>query len=164
MSPAANDNGELGRRKDDRAAAHQPGLVTRLNVPIAQLACGGYHSAALDRDGRVWTWGHGGHGQLGHGSLASGEPAVVQALQNVKVVAVACGGAWTAAVTDDGRLWTWGKGRDHQLGVAGARDVEATPQLVTFEPPEGEAVSSNPHPPLAPPRPTQEGLGPLSTW
>lgn len=46
------------------------------------------------------TWGHGGHGQLGHGDLANTKtPKVVEALEGQRAVSVACGGAWTTAVT-----------------------------------------------------------------
>lgn len=46
------------------------------------------------------TWGHGGHGQLGHGDLANVKtPKVVEALEGQRAVSVACGGAWTTAVT-----------------------------------------------------------------
>jgi alpha-tubulin suppressor-like RCC1 family protein len=51
-------------------------------------------------DGKVLTWGHGGHGQLGHGDLANVKvPKVVEALGDHKVSFIACGGAWTSAVT-----------------------------------------------------------------
>ena len=41
-------------------------------VPLAAVACGDFHSAALDEQGRVYTWGwggsyFGGYGMLGHG-------------------------------------------------------------------------------------------------
>lgn len=51
-------------------------------------------------DGKVLTWGHGGHGQLGHGDLVNTKtPKVVEALEGQRAVSVACGGAWTTAVT-----------------------------------------------------------------
>lgn len=34
---------------------------------IVSIASGHQHSIAMDKDGYVWTWGHGGLGRLGHG-------------------------------------------------------------------------------------------------
>lgn len=51
-------------------------------------------------EGKVWTWGRGGHGQLGHNSLKTENlPKVVEEISGKKVVKVSCGGLWTAAVT-----------------------------------------------------------------
>lgn len=51
-------------------------------------------------DGKVLSWGHGGHGQLGHCSIQSQkEPQVVETLANERVVSIACGGSSSAAVT-----------------------------------------------------------------
>ena len=35
---------------------------------ISQVSCGHFHSAALTDDGRLFTWGDGSFGQLGHNS------------------------------------------------------------------------------------------------
>lgn len=34
---------------------------------VAQVVCGGFHTAAITVDGELFTWGGGEHGQLGHG-------------------------------------------------------------------------------------------------
>lgn len=44
----------------------QPHEITTLRgFSIASIACGDHHSLALDRDGRVFTWGDNSSGQLG---------------------------------------------------------------------------------------------------
>lgn len=44
----------------------QPHEITTLRgFPVKQIACGDYHSLALDRDGRVFAWGDNASGQLG---------------------------------------------------------------------------------------------------
>ncbi|KAL3696795.1 hypothetical protein R1sor_010871 [Riccia sorocarpa] len=128
-----NSNYELGRgdRKDDWRPKPIPSLE---KTHIIQVSCGGYHAAALTADGKVLTWGHGGHGQLGHEGLESArEPAIVESLADRRVVSIACGGAWTAAVTERGELYTWGKNRDNQLGIPGLSDAQMNPALVEFD-------------------------------
>lgn len=64
------------------------------------VLCDLIYPPGLAEDGEVLTWGHGGHGQLGHGDLANVKaPKVVKILEGQRAVSVACGGAWTTAVT-----------------------------------------------------------------
>lgn len=35
-------------------------------VKVKQIACGTNHTLALDENGKVWSWGFGGYGRLGH--------------------------------------------------------------------------------------------------
>lgn len=51
-------------------------------------------------EGKVLSWGYGGHGQLGHSSTENQKvPVVIEALADERVVYVACGGSSSAAVT-----------------------------------------------------------------
>lgn len=127
-----NSNFELGRGTSgsDWRPRPIPGLE---GVRIVQIATGGFHSLALTDDGKVFSWGHGGHGQLGHGSVQNGRvPQVVEALADEHIVYLACGSLSSAVVTDSGKLYMWGKGRDHQLGVPGLPDAQLLPALVNF--------------------------------
>jgi hypothetical protein len=48
----------------------------------------------------VLSWGHGGHGQLGHSSIQNQKvPLLIEALSNEHVVYIACGGSSSAAIT-----------------------------------------------------------------
>lgn len=50
--------------------------------------------------GEVLSWGHGGHGQLGHSSLQNQKvPVRIEALANERVTYIACGGSSSAAIT-----------------------------------------------------------------
>ncbi|GAB5371554.1 hypothetical protein AAMO2058_001589900 [Amorphochlora amoebiformis] len=42
-------------------------LEALTGVKIAQVSCGARHTIAADEHGRVYTWGFGGYGRLGHG-------------------------------------------------------------------------------------------------
>ncbi|TKY66234.1 E3 ubiquitin-protein ligase HERC1 [Spatholobus suberectus] len=96
----ANSNYELGR--GDNIGGWKPRPVPSLeNVKIIQIASGGYHSLALSDDGKVLSWGHGGQGQLGHGSVQNQKiPAGVEALAHEHIIYISCGGSSSAAVTD----------------------------------------------------------------
>ena len=79
--------------------------------------------------GTLYTWGKNGDGQLGHGDrkmLMS--PRLVEALEGAFVTDAATRGAHVMAVSADGRLYTWGRGDEGQLGH-GQRNDEARHQI-----------------------------------
>ncbi|CAG7883366.1 hypothetical protein BRARA_C04205 [Brassica rapa] len=128
----ANSNYELGR--GDNLGGWEPMPVPSLEgVRITQIACGGYHSLALTEEGKVLSWGHGGHGQLGNASLRNQQvPTEIEALADKKIVFIACGGSSSAAITDGGELWMWGNAKDFQLGVPGLPEIQTSPVQVNF--------------------------------
>ena len=53
---------------------------------------GGKHAMALTVDGRVFSWGEGDDGKLGHCSrLACDRPRLIEALKSKRVRDIACG-------------------------------------------------------------------------
>lgn len=117
---------EMGTVDDTTACVvSTPSLVGGLlGVSVKQICCGGQHAAVLSAEGKVFTWGRGGFGRLGHGSTDSdANPRVVQGRLKDRVCAqVACGFAYTAAVTSDGALYTWGAGENGRLGLGDTED------------------------------------------
>ncbi|KAJ0088314.1 hypothetical protein Patl1_33103 [Pistacia atlantica] len=96
----ASSNYELGR--GDKVGGWRPKPIPSLeDVRIIQIASGGYHSLALTDEGKVLSWGYGGHGQLGHSSTENQKVTVViEALADERVVYIACGGSSSAAITE----------------------------------------------------------------
>jgi E3 ubiquitin-protein ligase HERC2 len=91
---------------------------------------GGKHCLALSADNDVYSWGEGDDGKLGHGGrMACENPKLVEALHGYEIVDVACGGAHSAAITSNGQLYTWGKGRYGRLGHGDSED-QLKPKLV----------------------------------
>ncbi|KAK6919816.1 Regulator of chromosome condensation, RCC1 [Dillenia turbinata] len=128
----ANSNYELGR--GNKVGGWKPQPIPSLeDVHIVQIASGGYHSLALTDKGKVLSWGHGGHGQLGHSSIHNQQiPTVIEALAGECITHIACGGSSSAAVTDEGKLYMWGNAKDSQLGVPGLPEVQPLPVEVGF--------------------------------
>lgn len=51
-----------------RSSLDRPHLIESLQGrEIADIACGGAHSAAITITGELFTWGKGRYGRLGHG-------------------------------------------------------------------------------------------------
>ena len=85
---------------------------------VVEVSAGLLHSALLDDDGDVWTWGFGVSGRLGHGDTAQVDaPKKVAALDGVEIVNVEMGGGASFAVDADGDLWGWGQNTVGQLGL-----------------------------------------------
>ncbi|KAL6059861.1 putative E3 ubiquitin-protein ligase herc4 [Balamuthia mandrillaris] len=100
------------------------------NARCVSASCGFYHSVVLTEGGRVFSWGYGGHGRLGHNDTKSQpEPTLIRSLLSVKITTVACGMAHTCAIDDKGRLYTWGEGKDHVLGHGDEKD-QVSPTIV----------------------------------
>jgi alpha-tubulin suppressor-like RCC1 family protein len=98
---------------------------------IIAIAAGGYHSIALDSNGKVWAWGYNCNGQLGNGE--TGEevtPIKVKGLDGEGllegIVAIAGGEYHSLALDSDGYVWAWGYNEDGQLGD-GTTDDKDTP-------------------------------------
>ena len=91
-----------------------------VGVKVAHVAAGGSHTVICTAEGRVWTFGVGGHGQLGHGGHTNEMvPRMVEGLVGVKVAQVTAGGFHTVICTAEGRVWTFGNGEYGQLGHGG---------------------------------------------
>src|SRR5439155_1355432 len=113
--------GQLGLR--DNANQNVPRSENgREGKPLifAQIAMGGNHSAALTADGRLFTWGYGRFGQLGlRDNTNRNTPTVVNGPDGKPMIfaQIALGDNHSAALTADGRLFTWGYGFFGQLGL-----------------------------------------------
>jgi len=102
---------------------------------IRSIACGGRHSAAIDEDGRLWTWGWGGGrlfgcGGLGHGAKDSiSTPKRVEGLAAVKQVS--CGEKHTLCLNESGDIFAFGEGEHGRLGTGHTSNCK-TPTLLNF--------------------------------
>lgn len=89
---------------------------------IVKVACGSYHSFALDDQGRLWSWGLNNHGQLGHSAISDGdddvcvlEPRLVECDQ--RIIDVAGGEHHSILVTAEGQALVFGRIHNKVLGL-----------------------------------------------
>ena len=132
----AGYHGQLGLNTARKKCRLQPSCID-FHEPTQMVACGGFHTAVLTDDGRVYTWGDGRLGQLGNLARKHNmhsTPRLVDYLVSYKVTVayIACGQYHTAAVSNSGRLFTWGSGKWGQLGH-GVRQDERFPRKVDTE-------------------------------
>lgn len=86
-------------------------------VAMARVAAGAFHSVAISRCGRVFTWGLGLDGRLGRASMqATREPTLVPGIRDAAVCAAGC--AHTLVADSKGECYAWGDNVHGQLGTA----------------------------------------------
>jgi len=127
LKGALGGGNSLSPRADASAAAcsNLAGMI--------QAAFGHEHTLVLSKDGRVYSWGKGWEGQLGLGSkiLETPIPTELRYLQGKKVKGIATGSHHSAAVTEDGTLYTWGRGFEGQTGHSSKALSEVTNVNIT---------------------------------
>ncbi|XP_065409537.1 probable E3 ubiquitin-protein ligase HERC4 isoform X3 [Chrysemys picta bellii] len=113
-----NKFGQLGL--NDENDRYVPNLLKSLrSQKIIHICCGEDHTAALTKEGGVFTFGAGGYGQLGHNSTSHEiNPRKVFELMGSIVTQIACGRQHTSAfVPSSGRIYSFGLGGNGQLGT-----------------------------------------------
>lgn len=115
------------------------------SMQIVYISCGSWHTAIVSSSGKLFTFGDGTFGALGHGCRSSTSlPREVETLSGLRTLKVACGVWHSAAVVEteteysdpenscgtSAKLFTWGDGDKYQLGH-GDRESKLIPVLVT---------------------------------
>lgn len=117
-------------------------LPTLVDVPskqdktgkLVRIAAGYNHSMVLTDSGRLYSWGTGDCGQLGHGPQLKRcmKPTLIASASGERFVTIAASENHSVALTDDGRVYTWGYNRWKQLGHEHTTsDKTHIPQLVS---------------------------------
>lgn len=102
-----------------------------------QVAAAKFHSAVVTDDGKLFTWGWGLGGRLGHpeahihsGNSAVIQPRLVSSLSRVHVSRIAVAKHHTLLCTSQGELFSMGSNRFGQLGYPSG-DTQPEPRKVT---------------------------------
>ena len=93
-------NGRLGLGHCNNVPVpRQLSSLSQYVVKKVAVHSGGKHAMALTVDGRVFSWGEGEDGKLGHCSRASiDKPRLIEALKNKRVRDIACGSSHSAGM------------------------------------------------------------------
>ena len=121
--------GQLGHAS--QADQPTPRLIASLQgVRVSSLAAGGEHSLVVSTAGKLYSFGRGGSGALGHGDRAEQPtPRLVAALQGVRIMAVAAGESHSLALSKAGEIYSFGNGTYGRLGHGGQTN-QLTPRAI----------------------------------
>ncbi|XP_053987984.1 E3 ubiquitin-protein ligase HERC2 isoform X2 [Hylaeus volcanicus] len=124
-------NGRLGLGNDSNVCEPKPiPFLSQYVIKKVAVHSGGKHALALTQDGKVFSWGEGEDGKLGHGNcLSLDKPRLIESLKSKRIRDIACGSGHSAAITSIGELYTWGLGEYGRLGH-GDTSTQLKPKLV----------------------------------
>ncbi|XAR65472.1 hypothetical protein NMG60_11009611 [Bertholletia excelsa] len=126
--------GALGH--GDHSSTNVPSeVITLKGLRTLKVACGFWHTAAIvdvmaesassdgSNDKKLFTWGDGDRGQLGHGDKEPRLiPSCVAYFDETNFCQVACGHSITIALATSGRVYTMGSADYGQLGNPGSSE------------------------------------------
>ena len=111
-----SDMGELGHEEDvwlhiRRLVVSVPTMLpSTAHIRFSQVSATVGSAVALSATGKVFTWGCGNDGLLGHGDEKSiGIPRQLNDLDEHAIMSVTTGGLTCMAVTERGEVFMWGK-------------------------------------------------------
>lgn len=117
-----DQHGQAGRGSSPADGCKNPcrlSIAPAENIAdVVQVSAGHEHLLALDKRGRVWAWGRGTRGQLGHGATEASVavPREVNFAAGIRLVGVQASGNSSYAIDENGGLWAWGEGGYGNLG------------------------------------------------
>jgi len=160
---SCGDN-KMGQCGTNQQSVHQITTPVRIafkeNKPIVKMACGGEFSMIVDTDGKLYSFGHPEHGQLGHNSegkyftsgnkyafhceyaprrivtfIEKSREGHVSPVDDVSIVDVACGTNHTLAVDKRHRCFSWGFAGYHRLGHSETKNELVPRSIKVFDAP-----------------------------
>lgn len=160
---ACGDN-KMGQCGTNQQSVQQITTPTRIafkeNKRIVKIACGAEFSMIVDSDGRLYSFGHPEHGQLGHNSegkyftsgnkyafhceyaprrivtyIEKSREGHVTPVDDVQIVDVACGTNHTLAVDRRHRCYSWGFAGYHRLGHSETKNELVPRSIRVFDAP-----------------------------
>jgi alpha-tubulin suppressor-like RCC1 family protein len=125
-----NGYGQLGNNTIVRSSS--PVQTVAFGTNWKQVSCSKYVIAAIKTDGTLWCWGNNTSGQIGDNTSANKSSPVQTIAFGTNWKQVAAGAFYTAAIKNDGTLWTWGRNDYGQLGDNSVTQRNSPVQTVTF--------------------------------
>eukprot|EP00005_Dracoamoeba_jomungandri_P014069 CAMPEP_0174276782 /NCGR_PEP_ID=MMETSP0439-20130205/60577_1 /TAXON_ID=0 /ORGANISM="Stereomyxa ramosa, Strain Chinc5" /LENGTH=831 /DNA_ID=CAMNT_0015369049 /DNA_START=140 /DNA_END=2635 /DNA_ORIENTATION=- len=125
-----NTFGQTGHSQQLKVVARPKKIRHLSKLKCMDIAAGMQHSAAISADGQLFTWGYDGHNQLGRAGAPYIPKRVMGKLKNSFISKVDCGNAHTLALTREGKLYSWGRGQEGQLGAGYGFVDYVSPRLI----------------------------------
>jgi alpha-tubulin suppressor-like RCC1 family protein len=125
----SNSSGKLGIDSIDFSAF--PCIIKLpVIVPLSMVACGSYHTVAIDVDGNLFQWGRCLYPKENTSKYCNKtEPWRIESVKEFKFNKISAGSGHSLALDSRGNVWSWGEGVSGQLGH-GVLDNEFYPRLV----------------------------------
>lgn len=120
-----NKNGQLGISPETQRS-FVPILILN-DEAICKVFAGWSHSAALTKNGEVYTWGSNKYGQLGGQRADTTKPEIVAGLKDVEKLSL--GSEHNLALCKGGKLFSWGWNEHGNCGTGDTKDVLKPTQL-----------------------------------
>ena len=124
----SGSEGKLGHGNTE--LVYTPKVLSAVNNAV-HVACALSHSVAIAENGsKVYLWGSGSCGMLGHGNTNSqNTPKVIESLKSHHCVKVVAGSNYTAVLTSTGQVLTMGNGAACGAGTSEPRRYAPEPVI-----------------------------------
>ncbi|XP_029174872.1 RCC1 and BTB domain-containing protein 1-like [Nylanderia fulva] len=111
---------------------------------ISHIACGSNFSIVITYASKVYSWGNNEYGQLGHTvenplhkinkqcNKVCYSPVEITTFSDKIITRVVCGKEHTLALSNEGKLYTWGRNNYGQLGIGNEKDSPC-PNLLSMK-------------------------------
>lgn len=127
--------GQLGHGEMDEDQATPKLMSVFFGISIKFFSCGESFSFAVTDLGQVYSWGCGYFGALGHGNEKHLiEPTIIETLRNERIKCIRGGSLHSLAVTEEGKLYSWGRDKEGQLGLPPYTLTPTKPRLNQYYP------------------------------
>merc|ERR1712228_26581 len=119
----------IGRGKGEKIMTPQ---LVKLEGKAAYIDCGHHHNLLILTNKSLMSWGYRYDGRLGVESKDNQYfPKIIEALKDKKMIDCAGGRSHSICIDEDGDVWTFGYGKDYQLGHLHAVN-ESKPKKIEF--------------------------------
>ena len=110
-----NSVGQLGQ--NSTATRCTPVSVCGTVKTFCKISSGTNFTLAIDKNGRIWSWGTNGNSQLGDNSTTSRSTPISVCGAIKTFCHISAGSAHSLAIDKNGRVWAWGDNGNGQLGI-----------------------------------------------
>lgn len=102
-----------------------------LKEKVIKVSAGLSHDVVLTEEGNCYSWGL--KPSLGAGNIDSNEPLKIDYFSenNIRIRDISCGSHHTLVLTEDNKVYSWGKGSEGQLGH-GNNEAQYFPKLIEY--------------------------------